>query len=116
MSWGNGSGVPTSGSDHIIVGTDTKGLLHIRSFDAGGIRSDTFEMKDTSGALHLRSVDASGKVLSDVLESKTQAGEISTLKQQLPRLLPPHVLSSDERSHVLVEVTSIVGRGRDAGA
>ena len=115
MSWGNGSGVPTSGSDHIIVGTDTKGLLHIRSFDAGGIRSDTFEVKDTSGALHLRSVDASGKVLSDVLESKTQAGEISTLKQQLPGLLPPHVLSSDERSHVLVEVTSIVGRDRKRG-
>ena len=115
MSWGNGSGVPTSGSDHIIVGTDANGLLHIRNFDAGGIRSDTFEVKDTSGALHLRSVDASGKVLSDVLESKTQAGEISTLKQQLPGLLPPHVLSSDERSHVLVEVTSIVGRGREAG-
>jgi hypothetical protein len=49
------------------------------------------------------------------LESKTQAGEISTLKQQLAGLLPPHVLSSDERSHVLVEVASIVDRGREAG-
>jgi hypothetical protein len=115
MSWGNGSGVPTSGSDHIIVGTDVNGLLHIRNFDAGGIRCDTFEVKDTSGAFRLRSVDASGKVLSDVLESKTQAGEISTLKQQLAGLLPPHVLSSDERSHVLVEVASIVGRVREAG-
>jgi hypothetical protein len=102
--------VPTSGSDHFIVGTDTSGLLHIGSFDAGGIRSDTFEVKDTCGALHLRSVDASGKVLSDVLESKMQADEISTLKQQLPGLLPPHVLSSDERSQVLVEVISVVGR------
>ena len=110
MSWGNGSGVPTSGSDHIIIGTDMNGMLHIRSFDAGGIRSDTFEVKDTSGALHLRSVDASGQVVSDVLESKTQAGEISTLKQQLSGLLPPHVLSSDERSQVLVEVISVVGR------
>ncbi len=112
MSWGNGSGVPTSGSDHIIVGTDMSGLLHIRSFDAGGIRSETFEVKDTGGELHLRSVDASGKVLSDVLESITQFGEISTLKQQLPGLLPPHVLSSDERGQVLVEVISIVGENR----
>lgn len=110
MSWGNGSGVPTSGSDHIIVGTDTNGLLHIRSFDAGGIRSDTFEVEESSGALHLRSVDASGKLLSDVLESKVQAGEISTLKRQLSGLLPPHVLSSDERSQLLVEVISIVGQ------
>ena len=110
MFWGNGSEVPTAGSDHIIVGTDMNGLLHIRSFDAGGIRSDTFEVEDTSGALHLRSVDASGTVLSDVLESKTQAGEISTLKQQLQSLLPPHVLSGDERSQVLDEVRSIVDR------
>src|SRR5262249_18682126 len=110
MSWGNGSGVPDSGSDRIIIGTDTNGLLHIRSFDSVGFCSETFEVKDTSGALHLQSVDAAGKVLSDVLESKTQAGEISTLKQQLPGLLPPHVLSSDERSQVLVEVTSIVGQ------
>ena len=103
-------GVPTSGRDHMIVGTNMNGLLHIRRFDAGGIRSDTFEVTDNGGSLHLRSVDASGKVLSDVLESETQAGEISTLKQQLPGLLPPHVLSSDERSQVLVEVTSIIGR------
>ena len=110
MSWGNGSGVPTSGSDRIIVGTDTNGLLHIRSFDSSGFRSEIFEVKDTSGALHIQSVDASGKVLSDVLESKAQAGQISTLKQQLPGLVPPHVLSSDERSQVLVGVTSIVGQ------
>jgi hypothetical protein len=43
------------------------------------------------------------------LESKTQTSEISNLKQQIPGLLPPHVLSNDERSQVLVEVTSIVG-------
>jgi hypothetical protein len=47
-----------------------------------------------------------------VLESKTQAGEISTLKQQLSGLLPPHVLSSDEMSLVLDEVTSIVDQIR----
>jgi hypothetical protein len=45
-----------------------------------------------------------------VLESKTQAGEIWTLKQQLLGLLPPHVLSSDERSLIFDEVTSIVGQ------
>src|SRR5262249_50289282 len=60
-----------------------------------------------------QSADASGKVRSDESESKlttTQAGAISTLKQQLPGLLPPHVLSGAERDRVLGKVTSIVGQ------
>jgi len=35
MSWGDGSGVPTSGNNLVIVGIDNSGLLHIRIFDAG---------------------------------------------------------------------------------
>src|SRR5262249_550607 len=58
MSWGNGSGVPTSGSDRIIVGTDTNGLLHIRSFDSGGFRSEFLEVNDTSRALQIQTMDA----------------------------------------------------------
>ncbi len=68
MSWGDGSEVPNSGIDFVIVGIDNNGLLHIRIFDAGG------------------------KCIIDTDETKlpgTQAGAISTLKQQLPGLLPP---------------------------
>ena len=46
MSWGDGSGVPTSGNNLVIVGIDNDGLLHIRIFDAGGNRvTDTDETK-----------------------------------------------------------------------
>ena len=62
MPWGDGSGVPTTGQHLVIVGLDTNGLLHIRTFDAAGVRSDTFETTG-AGALHLVSADASGKVL-----------------------------------------------------
>src|SRR5262249_48913472 len=33
ISWGDGSGVPTSAPDLIIAGTDGAGLLHTRPFD-----------------------------------------------------------------------------------
>jgi photosystem II stability/assembly factor-like uncharacterized protein len=89
MSWGDGSGVPTSGTNLVIVGIDNNGLLHIRIFDAdGSLVTDTDETKLSS----------------------TQAGAIATLKQQLPGLLPPHVLTSVEKAQVLSEVTSIVGQ------
>ena len=39
----------------------------------------------------------------------TKASAISTLKQQLPGLFPPHVLTSAEKARVLVQVLSIVG-------
>jgi hypothetical protein len=119
MSWGDGSGVPTSGENLVIVGADTNGLLHIRIFDAGGVRTDTFETKDGSGVLHLQSPNnTSGKVLSDVSEPKlptAQADAISTLKKQLPDLLPPHVPSFAERDQVLADVSSIVGQTLHSG-
>jgi hypothetical protein len=91
MSWGAGSGVPTSGNEVVIVGIDNNGLLHIRIFDAGGNRiTDTDETKLPG----------------------TQAGAISTLKQLLAGLLPPHVLTSAEKAQVLSEVTSITGQTR----
>lgn len=89
ISRGNGSRVPASGNNLVIVGTDNNGLFHIRIFDAGGIR-----MVDTD----------------ETMLPTRQASAISTLKQQLPRLLPPHVLTSAEKTQVLSEVISIVGQ------
>jgi multidrug efflux pump subunit AcrA (membrane-fusion protein) len=111
-SWGDGSGVPTSGKRLAIVGIDNNGLVHIRTFDAAGVRTDAFETRDSSGALHLEIADASGTVSTDELGSSfppTQADAITTLKQLLPSLLPPRVPSSAERNRVLSAVTSIVG-------
>ena len=91
MSWGDGSEVPTSGNNFVIVGADNQDLLHIRIFDAGGNRvTDTDETK-----------------LPPI-----RASAISTLKQQLPGLLPRHVLASAEKVQVISEVTSIVGPPR----
>jgi len=88
MSWEDGSGVPTSGNNWVIVGTDNNGLLHIRFFGGGGqLLTDTVET---------------------MLPSK-QASAILTLKQQLTGLLPPHVLTSAEKARVLREAISIVG-------
>jgi hypothetical protein len=115
MSWGDGSGMPTSGNNLVIAGLDNSGLLHIRTFDAAGVRTDTFEATDSSGALKLESTDASGNVLPNEPKSSrtvAQSAAITTLKQQLPGLLPPHVLSSSERERVLSEVTSISGHTR----
>ncbi len=112
MPWSDGSGVPTSGHFRVIVGTDSDGLLHIRTFDLDGIRTDTFETRDKGRALHLDSADASGKVVSNVPESSlqtTQVGAITDLKQQLLGWLPPHVLRSVERDQVLSNVTLIIG-------
>ena len=88
MSWGDGSGVSTSGNNLVIIGTGNNGLLHIRIFDSGG-----FRMVDTD----------------EERLPTTKASAISTLKQQLPGLLPPHVLTSAEKARVLSEVLSIVG-------
>ncbi len=89
MSWGDGTGVPTSAEALAIVGIDNNNLLHIRIFDQDGRRvTDTDETR-------LPTADAQA---------------ISTLKQQLPGLLPPHVLTEAERARVLGEAMSIVGR------
>jgi hypothetical protein len=88
MSWGDGTGVPTSGSSLVIVGTDNKDLLHIRVFDPNGKQAT-----DT-----------------DETQLPEQAAAIATLKQQLPGLLPPHVLTAAEKTEVIREATSIVGQ------
>ncbi len=43
MPWGDGSTVPTSGTDLVIVGDDSNNLLHIRTFDHAGDYIDSFE-------------------------------------------------------------------------
>ncbi len=88
MSWGDGSGVPASGNNLVIVGTDNNGLLHIRIFGAGGN-----PLTDTD----------------ETMLPSTQARAILTLKPQLPGLLPPNVLTNVKKAQVLSEVISIVG-------
>ncbi len=92
VSWGDGSQVPTSGYDLVIVGIDDNGLLHIRIFDQNRFRI-------------LEGVETNFPA--------TQAGAISTLKQQLPGLSPPHVLTNAEKAGVLSEVISITGVTQD---
>src|SRR5262249_30220333 len=94
MSWGDGSGVPASSrvsastNNLVIVGIDNNRRLHIRIFDAAGNRvTDTDETK-----------------------VPTQAGAVSSLKQQLPVLLSKNVLTSAERVQVISAAKSIVGQ------
>ena len=112
VSWGNRSAVPTSGQDLVIAGTDTSGLLHIRTFADAGVRTDTYEAME-GGTLHLVSANASGVVLSDTPESSlpaAQAEAIADLKQHLPGWLPPNGLSAAEREQALSDATSITGQ------
>ena len=113
MSWGDGSGVPTSGNNLVIVGTDDSGLLHIRIFGAGGKLSRVADEPNNNGRLHIRILDAGGKPVTDPDETNppsTHARAISALKQQLPGWLPPHVLTRAEKDQVISEVTSILGQ------
>jgi hypothetical protein len=88
MSWGDGTEVPSAGKNLVIVGTDEKNLLHIRFFDQNGNRvTDTDETK----------------------LPRAQARAILTLKKQLSRLLPPHVMTDAEKERVLRETASIAG-------
>ena len=112
VSWGNRSAVPTSGQDLVIAGTDTSGLLHIRTFADAGVHTDTYEAME-GGTLHLVSANASGVVLSDTPESSlpaAQAEAIADLKQHLPGWLPPNGLSTAEREQALSDATSITGQ------
>jgi small GTP-binding protein len=112
MSWGDGSQVPTSGQNLVVAGTDSNGLLHIRTFDLHGVRTDIYEaMKD--GTLHLVSAGASGSVRSETPASSlptARSQAIANIKQQLPGLLPPHDLSVAERNQVLSDATFIIGQ------
>jgi RNA polymerase sigma factor (sigma-70 family) len=89
MSWGDGSGVPTSSNNLMIVGADNSGLLHVRIFDTSGKLTDTDETKLT-----------------------TQAGPIEDLRRQLAGLWPPHELTPSQKGQVIAAVTSIVGHIR----
>ena len=89
MSWGKGSGVPTSGKKLVILGIDNHGLLHIRIFDAGG--KSVMNTDETK--------------LSDA-----QVAAILTLKRQLQGLSAPHVLTGGEKARVIRKVTSIVAQ------
>jgi hypothetical protein len=97
MSWGDGTSVPTSSKNLFIVGIDSKNLLHIRIFDPLGDLIENTDETELPGS---------------------RAGAIEALKQQLPSLLPPHVLTNDEKARVISDVTSIIGQIRqiDCGA
>jgi hypothetical protein len=88
VPWGDGTGVQSWGNNLVLVGTDTNGKLHVRVFDAAGNR-----LLDTD----------------ETQLSASQAAYIATLKQQLPGLMPPHVLTAAEKSAVLSSVNTIVG-------
>jgi len=89
ISWGNGSGVPTSGKKLVIIGVDKTDRLHIRIFDSGGKRvMDTDETKLSS----------------------RQTVAISTLKHELAGLSPTDELTGAKQARVLRKVRSIVGR------
>src|SRR5262249_33729823 len=82
MYWGDGSRVPTSGKNLVVVGNDNDGLLHIRIFDVDG------------------------RCVTDTDEKQlpTQATAIATLKQQISALLPPRVLTDAAKEQVIKEV------------
>ena len=115
--WGDGSGVPTSGQSFVVAGLDGNGLLHIRAFDATGVRTDTFEQME-GGAAHLVTTNASGTVLSDIAEASmygTQATALANFKQQLSSLTPPTVLTLAQSQQFFLELTSILGSAPQAG-
>jgi hypothetical protein len=88
MAWGDGSSVPTSGVNLVILGTDRNDVLHFRIFGPDGHRvTDTDETK-----------------------LPAQAGAISALKKQLQTLWPPHAPSLAEKARVIAGVTFIVGQ------
>ncbi len=85
--WGDGTGVPTSGTALVIVGTDGDNRVHVRVFDRDGHRvTDTDETK----------------------LPPAQAQAILTLKQRVPGLLPPHVMTDPDKERILGAVASIL--------
>ncbi len=87
MPWGDGTGVPTSGTALVIVGTDGDNRVHVRIFDQDGRRvADTDETK----------------------LPPAQARPISVLKRRVRGLLPPHVMTVLERARIIGAVASIV--------
>jgi multidrug efflux pump subunit AcrA (membrane-fusion protein) len=89
MSWGDGSGVPTSGRNIVIIGIDNDGLLHIRIFDASEEKvTDTDETE----------------------QPETEAKAIAALKRQISGLKPPQMLTAAQKAELVSKATSIVGQ------
>jgi hypothetical protein len=89
MSWGDGTGVPSSAKNLVIVGIDNNDRLHVRIFDQDGHRvTDIDETKLTAA----------------------QARAILPLKQRLPGLLPPHEMTYVEEAEVLWDAKFIGGQ------
>ena len=88
MPWGNGSTVPTSGKNLIIVGTETD--------------------SDDQFHVHIRIFDARGDRVTDT--DSTNAAANSTLAQILPGLLSPHALTDAEKAQVITALIPIVGQ------
>ena len=112
VSWGDGSGVPTSGQNLLVAGLDSNKLLHIRTFDSSGVMTNIYEQQ--LGAFHyLVSANASGSVLSTTEESRLTAAQqsaIKDLKNQFPNGLPPTAPTESEESDVLIDAKSITGQ------
>ena len=82
----DGSGVTTPGKGLIVVGTDDNGLFRIRMFgDTGKLAKEL-----------------------DERELAVQAAAVEALKHRLPSLLPPHVLTDDEKEQVICMATTII--------
>jgi WD40 repeat protein len=87
MPWGDGTGVPTSGTALIIVGMDLHNLVHVRGFDRDGHRvTDTDETK----------------------LPPAQGQPIFILKQRVPGLLPPQVMTGLDKAQISGAVSRIV--------
>jgi hypothetical protein len=93
VSWGDGSGLPMSGSGLTIVGVDDKGLLRIRTFGVSScfvVEADETTLPNTKGYA------------------------IDALKRRLPSLLPPRELDAVEKADLIGEMTSLLGQTRAA--
>jgi hypothetical protein len=104
LPWGDGSGVPVAHKNSVFVGTDNNGKLHIRIFDPMG---KCIEEADEEQLMTQERNETKKKEL---------AADIEALKQQLPRLLPPHEMIYAERVQVIEKATSIVGQTRPEGS
>jgi len=90
MPWGDGSKVPTTGKNLVVVGIDNNKKLHIRIFDTTTISKPSIDTDETK-------------------LPPAQEVAIANLRRRLPGLLPPHVLTDDDKAIVIKEATTIVG-------
>jgi hypothetical protein len=108
MSWGDGTGVPTSGNSLVLAGTDSDNLVQVRVFDPNGDRIDAFETND--GKFLVRGM--TGPYARAPLElnlDPVRAGALSALKKHLPVLLRSNVVIPAEAGLVLDHVTPLLG-------